>query len=578
LIFATAMVGPMNSFSLRLKFAIPVTIALFLIVALASWLFIRWETEKSEKAYSEELTSLAVTSCVMIHSEAEEYSRKKQFDFRRAIVSTTQSENTYTGVERKAINAFTASPTLTSYVETLHTDSAAWLYAYAPARLREACTTCHKAHGMDLFSDRREGEMVAAFGVGRSMKPLEEEEASIRMTALLFGLSLLAAISVVVHIIVKRVVEHPLRGIVKAIDNADLNWSSTSAGNDEIGALQKAFDKFVRSIREMVLEVGEASTAVAAASDQISSSVEQMAAGAQEQTAEAGEVAAAVEQMSKSIAANSQNAMATAEVARNAHETAGNGSRIVVQTVQAMKQIAAAGKSSADTVITLGQSSKQIGDIISVIKDIADQTNLLALNAAIEAARAGEQGRGFAVVADEVKKLAERTMKATNEIAGMIANIQTVTGTAVESMQTGTRQLDEGIVLADNAGTSLEAILGSSQKVSEMVIQIADASEQQAIASEQISRNVESISGVADETAQATQQIARTAENLNQLTARLQDLVALFKVQSSHRSHAPAHARAMNPAGSITGHHRFLGPARGVMKGHQPTTPEGEAV
>jgi len=203
---------------------------------------------------------------------------------------------------------------------------------------------------------------------------------------------------------------------------------------------------------------------------------------------------------------------------------------VVEESVAGMRRIANVVKKSAETVQALGRSSDQIGEIIGVIDDIADQTNLLALNAAIEAARAGEQGRGFAVVADEVRKLAERTTKATKEIASMIKTFQADTAGAVTSMSEGTRQVDEGIKLADQAGTSLQQIVEISQKVTDMVAQIAAASEQQSSASEQISKNVEAITTVTAETASGTQQIARAAEDLNRLTENLQEYLSMFKL------------------------------------------------
>jgi methyl-accepting chemotaxis protein len=210
--------------------------------------------------------------------------------------------------------------------------------------------------------------------------------------------------------------------------------------------------------------------------------------------------------------------------------SAEQGGKVVDDTVDGMKRIASVVNKSADTVKELGKSSDQIGEIIGVIDDIADQTNLLALNAAIEAARAGDQGRGFAVVADEVRKLAERTTKATKEIAGMIKKIQSDTSGAVQSMEEGTQEVVRGIELADRAGASLREIVGVSQKVTDMVTQIAAASEEQSSASEQISKNVEAISKVTGETAQGTQQIARAAEDLNRLTENLQRLIGGFKV------------------------------------------------
>ena len=311
---------------------------------------------------------------------------------------------------------------------------------------------------------------------------------------------------------------------------------------DSINQMSESLDRALR-------EVGEAVSATASASSQISSSSEEMAAGAQEQTSQAAEVASAVEEMTKTIVENSKNASDTAGTAKEAKGAAEAGGKVVEETVAGMKEIADVVKKSAGTVQELGKSSDQIGEIIGVIDDIADQTNLLALNAAIEAARAGEQGRGFAVVADEVRKLAERTTKATKEIAGMIKKIQLDTKGAVESMDEGTKKVDAGIALADKAGISLHEIVGISQKVTDMVTQIAAASEQQSSASEQISKNVEGISAVTGETAQGVQQIARAAEDLNRLTANLEQLVGKFKLSNdSSAQHTTGH----KPAGTTT--------------------------
>jgi methyl-accepting chemotaxis protein len=300
----------------------------------------------------------------------------------------------------------------------------------------------------------------------------------------------------------------------------------------DLQLIKESINKVGGSLQDALRKVSEAVSATASASSQISSSTEEMAAGAQEQTSQAGEVASAVEEMTKTILENSKNASAAAETAKLARVSAEHGGEVVGETVEGMKRIAGVVNKSAETVKELGKSSDQIGEIIGVIDDIADQTNLLALNAAIEAARAGDQGRGFAVVADEVRKLAERTTKATKEIAGMIKKIQSDTTGAVRSMEEGTHEVERGIELADKAGASLKEIVGVSQKVTDMVTQIAAASEQQSSASEQISKNVEAISTVTNETASGTQQIARAAEDLNRLTDRLQQLVARFTISA----------------------------------------------
>ena len=324
---------------------------------------------------------------------------------------------------------------------------------------------------------------------------------------------------------------------------------------DSINQMGESLDRALR-------EVGEAVSATASASSQISSSSEEMAAGAQEQTSQAAEVASAVEEMTKTIVENSKNASDTAGTAKEAKGAAEAGGKVVEETVAGMKEIADVVKKSAGTVQELGKSSDQIGEIIGVIDDIADQTNLLALNAAIEAARAGEQGRGFAVVADEVRKLAERTTKATKEIAGMIKKIQLDTKGAVESMDEGTKKVDAGIALADKAGISLHEIVGISQKVTDMVTQIAAASEQQSSASEQISKNVEGISAVTGETAQGVQQIARAAEDLNRLTANLEQLISKFKLSSDSSAQRPAAGHKVSPSTGKPAMKAASGPAK----------------
>jgi len=197
-----------------------------------------------------------------------------------------------------------------------------------------------------------------------------------------------------------------------------------------------------------------------------------------------------------------------------------------------MNTIADVVRKSAETVKELGQSSDQIGEIAQVIDDIADQTNLLALNAAIEAARAGEQGRGFAVVADEVRKLAERTTKATKEIAEMIKKIQKDTSGAVASMNRGEEEVEKGKQSALKAGDSLKEIIKGAESVVDLVNQVAAASEEQSSTAEEISKNIESINNVTNESAGGIQQIAHASEDLNRLTLNLQDLISNFKIDS----------------------------------------------
>jgi len=321
-----------------------------------------------------------------------------------------------------------------------------------------------------------------------------------------------------------------MTGMIDVLAGGDLTRELPVESTDELGVMAQRLNEMIRNLREMIGGIIEAVATLAGASTQISSSTEEMAAGSQEQTSQAGEVSSAVAMMAKSIAENSTSAGDAASTAKIAREAAERGGQVVEQTVGGMRRIADVVNGSAATVQTLGKSGDQIGEIISVIDDIADQTNLLALNAAIEAARAGEQGRGFAVVADEVRRLAERTTKATKEIAAMIRTIQSETKGAVTAMNQGTKEVNDGIALADRAGAALAEIVRVSQQVTDMITGIAAASEEQSAASEQIAKNVDAIRAVTAETAAGEQQIARAAEDLNRLTENLQRLTSRFRL------------------------------------------------
>lgn len=317
---------------------------------------------------------------------------------------------------------------------------------------------------------------------------------------------------------------------LSAMATGDLTVRMSGDYKGDHQLIKNNVNSVAESLGAALRDVSEVVAATASASAEISSSTEEMAAGAQEQNSQTAEVAGAIEQMTATIHENSKSARQALETAKKARQVAEDGGNVVHETVHGMNRIAEVVRKSAGTVQALGKSSNQIGEIIQVIDDIADQTNLLALNAAIEAARAGEQGRGFAVVADEVRKLAERTTKATKEIAMMIKKIQADTVGAVQSMEEGTHEVDKGIELAHHAGSSLEEIMTVVSQLTDMATQIASASEDQSSAAEQISKNVEGISSVTHESAAGTQQIARAAEDLNQLTNQLQRLVAQFKI------------------------------------------------
>ncbi len=325
-----------------------------------------------------------------------------------------------------------------------------------------------------------------------------------------------------------------LLGQMEKLADGDLTVHAPVENEDEIGTLFNGFNESVKSFNILIEQVARAVEMTAGASNQISVSAEELAANAQEQSTQANEVAGAIERLSATAAQNSTKAGEAVEVARENGDAARNGGAIFGETVSKMRSIADVVRQSSSTINRLGALGRQIGEITSVIEEIADQTNLLALNAAIEAARAGEGGRGFAVVADEIRKLAERTTQATKKISSIIKDVQEGTDSAVNSIEHGNREVDEGIKLADAAGESLNRVVLSAEGIVGTLSLIASANQEQATASEQLSRSIISISAVSAGSASEIAAIAGAAEELNELTERLQHLTTRFKM-GKHR-------------------------------------------
>lgn len=358
--------------------------------------------------------------------------------------------------------------------------------------------------------------------------------ASQRVLVILVGViifSLLAAI--VLSYLINRGILAPIRGTVVVIESmagGDLTKRIDVSSSDEIGNMARHINGFVDSLQETFRSFANNALKLASASSELSNTSQQMMRGVADQSNRSSQIATSSSQMSQTVMDIAKNASDIAASASETTQMAKEGEQLVDRSVTEVNEIATTVSTSAGMIESLGERSKQIGEIVNVIKDIADQTNLLALNAAIEAARAGEQGRGFAVVADEVRKLAERTAKATSEIAAMINTIQQEVGSAVTSMGEATNKVEIGTQDVTKAGTALASIVRSVDGLGTMIHQIASATEEMATVSETINNDIESIARVSHETSASSEQIAHASTDLAQLASDLQGMIGHFKV------------------------------------------------
>ncbi len=326
----------------------------------------------------------------------------------------------------------------------------------------------------------------------------------------------------------------PLAGLAEAteaIAKGDLTVEiKGSEIENEIGHVAKSFSEMVSNLKQMIFNIQDSTSKLASASEEMSTSAEQIANGTNEQIEKAEQVSTASHQMSSTIVDVAKNASDVSEASKRANDVASHGGEIVGKSITSINSIASITKETSQMIETLGSRSQDVGNIIQVIDDIANQTNLLALNAAIEAARAGEQGRGFAVVADEVRQLAEKTTVATKEIGDTIKVIQEDTQKALTSMENEVSAVEEGVRFTSEADSSLKEILEHVVSVSSMIDQIATASEQQSAASTQISSDMEAMAAITRETSVGAQHIASSGVEIASVASKLNETISVFKV------------------------------------------------
>jgi len=352
----------------------------------------------------------------------------------------------------------------------------------------------------------------------------------------LFIILLAALGSIIISAVIGFMVQRSISGatdtfasISQAVISGDLSQRARLATKDELSALGAAIDSMIDAFAQIIKRVTDSSIQVATAAQQLSVNAERTATGAEEVAAQAETVATASEEMSATSMDISRNCQLAADNALQASTAVHDGAKVVQNTVGYMNNIAHRVKGTAASVEALGQRSDQIGVIVATIQDIADQTNLLALNAAIEAARAGEHGRGFAVVADEVRALAERTTLATREIGEMIKAIQNETKSAVQAMEEGVHEVEHGTEGAARSGKALEEILAQINEVNMQVAQIATAAEEQTATTSEITSNIHQMTAVVGDSAKAAHESASAASRLLQLAEELKGMVNRYR-------------------------------------------------
>jgi methyl-accepting chemotaxis protein len=390
------------------------------------------------------------------------------------------------------------------------------------------------AHGSDkaLREAIKKMEELATLNYATKQKEVNASASFINLVqivlavlAVLFGL-------IAGSIIIKKIIAsiNAVNVAANKVSQGDLSIEVPVTSNDEIGEMAVSFNTMIKNVRRVVEQINTATSTLAASSEELSATSEELSKGSNDLATQTEQVVTAMTEVSQTIMDMAKNASQAADASKTTADTATKGKQVIETTANGMTSIAQTVQGAATTIEELGRSSAQIGEIVATINGIADQTNLLALNAAIEAARAGEQGRGFAVVADEVRKLAERTSQATKDIGQRITDIQQAAHESVDAMKKGSDEVDKGVGLAQEASGSLDSIVTASSNATDMVQRIAAATEEQSAATEEVSQNMETIAGITRQSAASTEQIKSSAEGLAKLAVELKETASWFKM------------------------------------------------